>query len=391
MSSPRPVIATGQQIGAGWTPALSVAKALAALALARSRGGEAVFWMADEDHDRLEVARTAGWEGDRLRPHRFGFDVPRGTATGWLPWADAHQREAEALWGEVPETATPTLRGHFEALGAPLWERGIRPYSPTLDPRRAEVQATLTHWRGLDLESDLLRQAERLRGEGAPVPLDPAQQHAWFALDPRSGLRRALERGEACPPGAWLSPGASLRPLLQSLLLPVSAVVLGPAERAYWRLCEPLWERVGLTAPEQLARPSVVVLPRGMSLTRDQLDPLQQGDWAAFAPLAGTLPSTLAGPRPDTACLAPTLAHRLQQAWVHYQGQVAKLDRRALRDAASGALGVDAERLRQRLFPLGRPQERVLPGLAWLRDGALLDRILAAMAGGGDLILVEAS
>ena len=32
----KPVIATGQQIGAGWSPALSVAKALAALAEALS-------------------------------------------------------------------------------------------------------------------------------------------------------------------------------------------------------------------------------------------------------------------------------------------------------------------------------------------------------------------
>ena len=57
--SPRPVVATGQQIGAGWSPALSVAKALAALAEARRSGGEAVYWLADEDHDRAEVANVA--------------------------------------------------------------------------------------------------------------------------------------------------------------------------------------------------------------------------------------------------------------------------------------------------------------------------------------------
>ena len=55
-AEPKPVIVTGQQIGAGWTPALSVAKALAALAEAKRRGADAVYWMADEDHDRTEVA-----------------------------------------------------------------------------------------------------------------------------------------------------------------------------------------------------------------------------------------------------------------------------------------------------------------------------------------------
>ncbi|MDE3033815.1 MAG: bacillithiol biosynthesis BshC, partial [Acidobacteriota bacterium] len=61
--TPKPVVATGQQIGAGWTPALSVAKALAALAEARRVGAEAVYWLADEDHDRAEVASVSGWHG----------------------------------------------------------------------------------------------------------------------------------------------------------------------------------------------------------------------------------------------------------------------------------------------------------------------------------------
>ena len=38
----------------------------------------------------------------------------------------------------------------------------------------------------------------------------------------------------------------------------------------------------------------------------------------------------------------------------------------------------------------GRDQERVLPGLFWLREPALLDRILSALRKGGDLHLVEA-
>ena len=82
----KPVIVTGQQIGAGWTPALSVAKALAALAEARRNGTEAVYWLADEDHDRAEVASTVGLQNGRLLRHRFHFGTPEGTATGWLPW-----------------------------------------------------------------------------------------------------------------------------------------------------------------------------------------------------------------------------------------------------------------------------------------------------------------
>ncbi|MBP7617853.1 MAG: bacillithiol biosynthesis BshC, partial [Geothrix sp.] len=101
--NPRPVIATGQQIGAGWSPALAIAKALAALAEARRTGAEAVYWLADEDHDRAEVASVVGWDGPRLVRHRFRFDTPPGTATAWLPWTPQHQTAATKLWGPLPE------------------------------------------------------------------------------------------------------------------------------------------------------------------------------------------------------------------------------------------------------------------------------------------------
>ena len=283
----RPVVATGQQIGAGWSPALAVAKALAALAEARRTGAEAVYWLADEDHDRAEVASVVGWRGGRTVRHRFRFDAPVGTATGWLPWTERHQAEAEALWGPCPAPASPTLRGHALVLGEPLWRRGLRPFSPTDPAVREGIQATLERWRSLDLEAGLVRQATRLAEEGAPLPLDPRTQAAWFALDPASGLRRRLEPRESLPPGRWLSPGAALRPLMQSLLLPVEAVVLGPSERAYWRLCEPLWERAGLAAPRILPRPSVFVLPPGLRLDAARLPLLRSGDWAGLASWPG--------------------------------------------------------------------------------------------------------
>ena len=292
VSAPCPLVATGQQIGAGWSPALSVVKALAALAEARRLGGRAVYWLADEDHDRLEVAATVGLQGERLVRHRFRFEAPDRTATGWLPWTAVQQREAEALWGPLPEPAAPTLRGHALALGAPLWRRGLDPFSPTDPERRAPVQGELERWRALDLEAGLVRQARLLEASGLTLALDPREQAAWFSLEPGTGQRRRLEPGQPCPAGCWLSPGAALRPLMQSLLLPgIQAVVLGPAERAYWRLAEPLWERVGLEPPRIVARPSVFVLPPGAVLAGGQLDALRDGRWEAFAAAPPALPS----------------------------------------------------------------------------------------------------
>ena len=387
--SPRPVIATGQQIGAGWSPALSVAKALAALAEARRRDAEAVYWLADEDHDRAEVASVVGTEGGRLGRHRFRFEARAGTATGWLPWTPQHQSEATALWGTLPEPEEPTLRGHALALGRSLWTRGLRPFSPTDPAVRNPIQTELERWRALDLEALLVRQAEWLEAAGAPLPLDPRVQAAWFSLDPRTGLRQRLDRGSPLPAGRWLSPGAALRPLMQSLMLPVVAVVLGPSERAYWRLCEPLWERVGLAAPDILPRPSVFVVPRGFRLSAGQLDALRLGAWDRLAHWPGPLPTArfqAADPDPGWP---GALRTRFEREQARTRERLAKLDRRLHREAAAGALGGDPERLRQALFPFGAPQERVLPGLPWLRDGALLDRILARMDGTTSVILVE--
>ena len=389
-SAPCPLVATGQQIGAGWPPALSVAKALAAAAEARRLGGQAVYWLADEDHDRLEVASTVGFQGERLIRHRFRFQAPEHTATGWLPWSATQQREAEGLWGPLPAPEAPTLRGHALALGAPLWRRGLRPFSPTDPAVRNPIQGELERWRALDLETDLVRQAERLERSGTTLTLDPREQAAWFSLDPRSGLRLRLEPEQPCPGGCWLSPGAAVRPLMQSLLLPgLAAVVLGPGERAYWRLTEPLWERVGLEPPRIVDRPSVYVLPRGLNLAEGQLEALRAGRWEAFTGAPPPLPSAaLADLRPDPGWNA-ALAARFQRELARTVQRLEKLDRRLSRDLAARTLGRDPERLRQALFPLGRPQERVIPGLFWLRDEGLLDRMQAGLAEGSMLVLLE--
>ncbi|MBP1627303.1 MAG: bacillithiol biosynthesis cysteine-adding enzyme BshC [Holophagaceae bacterium] len=386
---PQPAILTGQQIGAGWTPALSVVKALTALMEARRKGLRAVYWMADEDHDRQEVAQTFGFQGERLLPHRFRFQAPEGTATGWLPWTETHQSEAETLWGALPHPTSPDLRGHALALGQPLWDLGLEPFSPTRTPGREAIQDELERWRAMDLEVDLAQQAERLLAEGAPLPLDPRSQSAWFRLNPRTGMRRRLDRGELCPRGWWLSPGAALRPLMQSLLLPVEGVVLGPAERAYWRLTEPLWDRVDLQAPRIIPRPTVFVVPPGLDLDAEALATLKTGRWELFRDLALTLPSQTLEALPPDPSWGLALTERFAKELDRTRKRLEKLDRRLARDCAARRFGGDPERLRQQLFPFDRPQERVLPGIHWLRDPQLLQRILEGLEGGEPLVFVE--
>ena len=80
---------------------------------------------------------------------------------------------------------------------------------------------------------------------------------------------------------------------------------------------------------------------------------------------------------------------RFRKEQARSRERLGKLDRRLHREAAADLLGGDPERLRQALFPFGKPQERVIPGLPWLRQEALLDTILEGMDGATPLILVE--
>lgn len=382
-----PLVATGQQIGAGWSPSLSVVKALAALATAQRLGGNAVYWLADEDHDHLEVASVVALDGDRLSRHRIRFDAKAGIATGWIPWTRAQQSQAEDLWGRVPPPTESSLRGHVLGLGEPLWERGLRPFSPTDPAVRQPIQTQLESWRSLGLERDLIAQGERLAELGQPLPLDPSTQAAWFSLDPKTGTRQRLEPQDELPQGHWLSPGAALRPLMQSLLLPVTHVVLGPAERNYWKLTEPLWEKVELKAPVIVPRPSAFVVPQGFPLSASQLEDLRAGRWEALAN-SPALPSLGLQPPRMNPLWGEALSKRFMGEWKHLQARMARLDRRFLRDHLKRAWGMDPEALRQKLFPLGKPQERVLPGLYWLRHPALLDGLLTTLREHPELMLV---
>jgi hypothetical protein len=169
----------------------------------------------------------------------------------------------------------------------------------------------------------------------------------------------------------------------------VAAVVLGPSERAYWRLCEPLWERVGLAVPRLIPRPSVFVIPKGFRLETGQLEALKKGDWDQFATLPGTLPSERFQVVASDPTWSPELQQRFQLEQERSRKRLGKLDRRLHRDAIAHVLGGDPERLRQTLFPFGAPQERVLPAVRWLRNDALLDAILERMRLADPVILVE--
>jgi hypothetical protein len=124
-------------------------------------------------------------------------------------------------------------------------------------------------------------------------------------------------------------------------------------------------------------------------VTAGQLDAVRHGAWEALAAWRGVLPTAqFQCANPDPSWPKP-VQDRFQREQSRCQARLGRLDRRLHRDATAQLLGGDPERLRQALFPFGLPQERVIPGVSWLRNGALLDAILERMDGATPVILVE--
>jgi len=146
---------------------------------------------------------------------------------------------------------------------------------------------------------------------------------------------------------------------------------------------------VGLSAPRIISRPSVFVVPPGFRVAPAQLEALRTGSWGALRAWEGVLPSArFMAPVPDPAWPLP-LQDRFTRELARTANRLDKLDHRLHREAAAELLGGDPERLRQALFPLGRAQERILPGVPWLRSEALLDAILVGLDGTTPLLVLE--
>ncbi len=296
------LVLTGQQVGLFGGPLLTLAKALAAESLAAdlaSAGTRATFgfWCASEDHDLVEVTRAV--LPTREGPKDFGPDAAPLAANrapvGAIRIADVADpgrilAEAAAGLGAPADDeavaalsaahAGATFKDAFVAtlvwlLGGPVPsvdaadaadKPALVPLAVRLVKERADVRATLA------------ARARALAEAGYPlqVTTDPAslplfvreagerlllvESGAGLALKGRDGRYTADEVIARLESGAWLPSFSALtRPLAASVLYPVGAAVLGPAEVAYWAQSFPLFAWAGIEPPAVLLRPLVAV------------------------------------------------------------------------------------------------------------------------------------
>lgn len=296
----RAAVVTGQQVGLFGGPHLTLVKAVAAERIAAdlSAAGtpaSAAFWCAAEDHDLVEVTRVVlpTPEG----PRDFGPDpaplaanrapvgpLPIAADVGAILTAAAASLggpadpEALAFFGEAHRGGT--YAGAFARtldwlLGGalPLIDAADAADKPALVPLAVRLVKERRHVRALlDARDAALTKAGhalQVRTDGAALPLFVRVDGERFLLVEAAG-RIALKGKDGAfaeddvvarlESGAWLPSFSALtRPLAASVLYPVGATVLGPAEVAYWAQAWPLFAWCGIVPPAVVLRPLVAL------------------------------------------------------------------------------------------------------------------------------------
>ncbi|UCE01952.1 MAG: bacillithiol biosynthesis BshC [Candidatus Latescibacterota bacterium] len=399
------VVVTGQQPGCAGGVLLVLYKAATAVALARraerARGSPVVpvFWNATDDVDFDEIARV-GWpdaHGNLLflelprasrRSQAWVGDLPaegdaKATRAAVEMLAPSARRQVEAL---LPENAAD----HGEWVG--LFLHNLLPELAILDARNPALRACAAPLfkRYLEMHEHAARLVEessrRLEAAGFERVLSAASTRmALFLM--HQGQRLKVD-GDPAPllqaldnSPESVAPNVMLRPLVQDLLLPVIATVVGPAEIGYLlqlravraalevpepavvpRLTLTLLEKAGWEAGRKLRIPAAALLADDDRVLRDVARArgsaqLQDVD-AAFEALSNALQ-----PLQQDGAYATGVTRALKRT----RGVRADLERHvedvALQKLLAEEPGLAA--LQTCVRPRGRAQERVLAVL-WL-------------------------
>jgi bacillithiol biosynthesis cysteine-adding enzyme BshC len=415
-------VVSGQQVGLFSGPAYTVYKALHAARLAAwltESGIPAVpmFWLATEDHDFAEVN------------HAWVFDAERRPVKLELP----HSAAAQPVGGyTLMEPPVAELRAALEGLpyGQEVAEMAAECYQPGATLAQAfrellrritaafdilQVDPMLPAFRELaapalraavesapDISARVLERNRELAAHGYHAQVH-VEEHTSFFFLLENGKRLPLRRHgseyalngrrfsteELMDRAASLSPNALLRPVVQDMVLPTVATVVGPAETAYLAQSETIYRMLAGRMP--------VAVPRaGFTLVDARSDKLLRRycltirDFAAgeesvreriaaklvpprmansFRASAVEVEGAIERLRTELAGFDPTLGRALDNSARKMRYQLEKLERKAGHEALrrDARAGHDAQWLYGLIYPERHLQERlysILPFLA---------------------------
>jgi uncharacterized protein YllA (UPF0747 family) len=431
-------VVTGQQSHWLGGPAfvlhkIAMARAFAAaLVEAGNAPPEVWFWSHSDDADAGEV--------DHLHVVNQHFDVQR---LGLSLQPDRRPLYARPL----PENASAVFAATFEALlegprKAPLaellrpsllapsladhftqWLAATHPSLRVIEPRddRAASARVVTRFLRCYREcADRWRRVDdRCRDAAWAPPFDPWSATPFFLLDPDQRRRpvRVLDEGDLWSvDGRQISaaelagniengletpiPGALLRVVLQSHLLPVSAYVGGPSELAYQAYALCLFDLFDQIPPVLVPRLHATLISAS---SLPQIERFQVQDLLAIShdELLAQLPGQTEDPEVRrlldelaetvrrvhselarrTQLLDTSLGRSLEQGGAQMAAQVEKTRERIAKVAQNraGTGSRQARKLAHWIRPLGSPQERVLAAIQLLaRIGTELPDALVA-------------
>lgn len=433
-------VTTGQQPGLLTGPLFTPYKALSAIALARSyeaalgRSVVPVFWVAGDDHDFAEANHTylldTANEPVRLSLRDRASDAPLTplyrepvgdgirdllatveSATPPSEFRDEVLNWIARAWEPRYDMATAFARAMADLLGS----RGLLVFQPWHPAAKRAMAPLLV--RALELAGELDEALAKgpsgpvTVGDGATtVMIEGSMGRDRLVLDGDSLVsRRTHERccvddiraiAETDP--EKLSPNVLLRPVVEAALLPTATYVAGPGELAYLPQCGPIYRMLEVTPQAAVPRwsglviegrvrkvldkygiaPGDLVGPEGQieaRLVRDEMPPEARD---ALAAIRTTLRDEYQRLETAATGIDPTLRKPVQSALNAALAGTGDIEKRIVSHLkqADEVLVQQVAKARHNLYPLGKPQERVLNLLQYLvRYGpAFVDQVLNA-------------
>lgn len=311
------LVTTGQQPVLFLGPLYVLYKALTAVETARRLEDEgvpalALFWVASDDHDWAEVGRARLLDpGNDLRTLEL---APPPGREGRSVGASELPASIEGLIGDLSEVLPPSefagpylesIRGTYrpgrtvarafadllveildgrdfallDASSEPVREAAVPLVERVLSDAPA-VEEALADGAGRVADAGYEPQVPHEDG-GLPLFVDRGQGRTRLFLGGGDRIRlgregetlRRAELLEEARHGTWgFSPNVSLRPVLESWLLPAARTVLGPSEIAYWAELPPLFRWADVAMPRVAARHGWTVLEGKVAKVLEKLE-----------------------------------------------------------------------------------------------------------------------
>jgi len=421
------VVVTGQQVGVFGGPLYTLYKALTAVKLSErlscllQRPVVPVFWLEGGDHDLAEVSsltlpgKTFRYQGHALPkmgnlgsvgklPLHPYIDQLRADLRETLPntefrdtilsdWYGAY-REGVSLTDAFARTMAAVLQKKsivlmdpedraIKQLLVPTFERALTEHgeiyarlktTSTALERNYHAQVRPRHTAPLFYQDNL--------GRNALYP------DGWAFINRAAGQRMAtsafLQRVRTEP--HRFSPNVVLRPLVQDTLLPTLAYVAGPGEVSYFAQFKALYEWASIPMPVIYPRASITVVEpivrRVLTKQELSLESLQENVGTLLSRLVvngsdvsntfdqavGTLDQIAESLAPAIRTVEATLSRAVASTHTMWLKDLSKLRRRVARAQKQKHVTLRSQlaRSQELVFPAGKLQERVFPGLYYL-------------------------